>query len=118
VRELLQGSLGSEEALLEVEREVPLLTIFVPTLPQDSFSARGWDTATQVPSVGITSHRTNDVHIVDGRGEDRLPPSDVTPGFPVVVVKENERVTTVDRAPQGLSLGRVVQRRESKPQTR
>ncbi|NMO22666.1 hypothetical protein HPC49_42005 [Pyxidicoccus fallax] len=92
VRELLRGYFADPEQLSVIEREVPLLTIFVPQLPHDSFSAETWDTAAQIPAVGITSYKTNDVLLVDPHGEEHIIEASLVPGFPVVVIKENERV--------------------------
>lgn len=101
-RELLSSYMEDERLLQEIERELPLLTIFVPTLPENTFSAAGWEIDSQIPSVGITSSRTNDVNIVHHEdGEFVLNAEDI-PAFPVVVVKENERVIhTKDRARSG-----------------
>ena len=94
---LLEHS-GNESLLKEIERELPLLTILVPELPQNSFSAETWDVETQLPVVGLRIWSEQGVPILVGNGEDFYLPFDLTPGFPVVVVKDNERVTTTDIA--------------------
>ncbi|AKQ63143.1 hypothetical protein A176_000055 [Myxococcus hansupus] len=110
VRELLQGYFESAEHLSDVETELPLLTIFVPELPNNSFSADAWDTDTQIPVVGITSYKTNDVTLVDAKGEQHVIPADLVPGFPVVVIKENERVIPVTKnTPDAIAKGRILQ---------
>jgi hypothetical protein len=110
VRELLLKYLESEEQLSSIEREVPLLTIFVPKLPMGSFSAASWDADTQIPSVGITSYKTNDVTLVNDKGEERILEAGLVPGFPVVVIKENERVVPVGaNSPTAMAKGRVLQ---------
>ncbi len=101
VRELLLKYLENEEQLLEIERELPLLTIFVPTLPENSFSAQLWDISEEIPAVGITTSKTNDVKIVEANGKEYMLGSDLIPAFPVVVIKENERI--VANAPNSRS---------------
>ncbi len=110
VRELLLGYFESEEHLSNVERELPLLTIFVPELPRKSFSAMSWDAETQIPAVGITSYKTNDVTLVDHNGEERVIEAGLIPSFPVVVIKENERVIQLANSnPSAMAKGRVLQ---------
>ncbi|GHH00017.1 hypothetical protein GCM10012319_66650 [Comamonas sp. KCTC 72670] len=110
VRELLLGYFENTEHLSDVERELPLLTIFVPELPHNSFSADSWDTDTQIPVVGITSYKTNDVTLVDAKGEESIIAADLVPGFPVVVIKENERVIPVtNNKPSAMAKGRILQ---------
>ena len=110
VRELLLGHFESEEQLSSVERELPLLTLFVPELPENSFSADSWDVDTQVPAVGITSSKTNDVTLVNHKGEEHVIEAGLIPGFPVVVIKENERVIPVgiNDNPRAMARGRVL----------
>ena len=87
-----------EKPLLEeIERELPLLTIMVPELPENSFSAEIWDAATQIPLVGLRVWNKEGVPMLAGNGEESFFPFGVMPAFPVVVVKENERVTTTQQ---------------------
>ena len=106
VRDLLRNYI-SEEDLSEIERTIPLLTLFVPELPENTFSASLWNVKEQVPVVGVTSYKTNDVAIVNSEGESYILPSHVAPGFPVVVVKECERVTATEAGRQTAN-GRVM----------
>jgi hypothetical protein len=94
VRELLLQYLESEAQLAMIEAKVPLMNIFVPSLPENSFSAETWDANQQIPSVGITSYKTNDVSVIDAAGNITLVEAHMIPSFPVVVVKENERVVS------------------------
>jgi hypothetical protein len=71
---------------------MPLLTIFVPTLPEGSFSAETWNTSADVPFVAIRRSDTNDVPIISPEGEEYLLDASLIPSYPVVVVKENERL--------------------------
>ena len=81
-----------ENQLSRIEQEMPTLTIFVPTLPEDSFSATNWNVITQIPKVAYTSKSDKSMHIVDSDGIDERFSPELIPGFPVVVVKENERI--------------------------
>ena len=78
--------------MTEIENKIPLLTIFVPELPENSFSAEIWDTQDEIPSVAISIKTTNDVPIIFNEGEDFILKAGYIPSFPVVVIKENERV--------------------------
>lgn len=93
-RQVLLEHSGNESLLAEIEREMPLLTILVPELPQNSFSAAKWDVETQLPVVGLRVWAKEGVPMLAGNGEEFYFPFDLTPGFPVVVIKDNERVTT------------------------
>ncbi|RAV29890.1 hypothetical protein [Sinomicrobium soli] len=75
---------------------VPGLTIFVPSLSSIIFSAESWDTSVQVPMVAVLLHCGDKVYYVDGKGEENVVEAQMVPAFPVVVIKENERVVTGD----------------------
>lgn len=95
MRGLLLNYFESEEKLIEIENEFPLLTIFVPSLPENSFSAVSWDVndESQVPVVAIRLENSNEVPVVDQiNGQDYVIESDLIPGYPIVVIKNNERV--------------------------
>ena len=51
-RQVLLEHAGNESALKAIEKELPLLTILVPELPENSFSAATWNVDTQVPWLG------------------------------------------------------------------
>lgn len=91
-RELLLSYFEDEGTLFEIEQSLPLLTIFIPTLPDNSFSAMLWNPISQIPSVALTSNFKNDVTILDPNGGEHVLPADLVPGYPVVVIKENERI--------------------------
>ena len=91
LRSLIEKYVGDEK-LSRIEQELPTLTIFIPDLPEDSFSARSWQTGTQIPDVAYNVKATNDVPIVKSTGENFVLPSYKIPLFPVIVVKESERV--------------------------
>lgn len=83
----------SEQELTEFENKLPLLTIFVPELPLDFFSAEDWDVydANQIPDVAIRLDNITYVPVI-GRDDDNylIAPEDC-PSWAIVVLKENER---------------------------
>lgn len=79
--------------LEEIEAKSPLLTIFVPTLPS-GFSPDTWNATTEVPVVAVSLRGSNTVPYYDATGKEQLVPEGAIPGFPTLVIKQNERVTT------------------------
>jgi hypothetical protein len=115
-RETLLSYFSSEADLIKIEDRLPLLTIFVPTLPEGSFSAETWDAESQIPDIAIRLRGTNEIPIVKATGEQMILEPWLIPGYPVVVVKNCERLITekqsgyqdtqtarVLKAPNGLS---------------
>ncbi|MDR2205648.1 MAG: hypothetical protein LBE36_05780 [Flavobacteriaceae bacterium] len=92
IHDLLLPYFETEAQLLEIESSMPLLTIFVPDLPEDSFSAESWDTMDEIPYVAVRTYESNDVPIYTAEGENFVLEAPYIPAFPVVVVKDNERV--------------------------
>lgn len=72
--------------------KLPLLTIYVPELP--NFSAERWDAQSQVPLVALAQRHKKDVSLFDAEGKEQTLAAKYIPGFPVLVVKSNERVVT------------------------
>jgi len=90
LRERLAQYASSADELASIE-QLPLLTIFVPSLP-GGFSAETWQPDSQIPSVAIRQIDTNKVPLFGENGKEAIiQPGDI-PGFPVVVIKQNERV--------------------------
>ncbi len=95
VRSLLISYFDDENRLIQIENQLPLLTIFVPKLPENSFSAETWNVNNleQIPVVGIRLDRINEVPMIDALNEiEYLLDEDLIPGYPVVVIKNNERL--------------------------
>ncbi|MHA3787562.1 hypothetical protein ACX0HA_05065 [Flavobacterium hauense] len=90
---------GGKQKLQDIITNDPELTILVPTLPEESFSAEIWDVNGEVPSVAIRLDITNDVPIVWNSGEVEVIPAAEIPGFPVLVVKDNERLISRTNTP-------------------
>ncbi|QJP34051.1 hypothetical protein F0365_06345 [Nonlabens sp. Ci31] len=94
-RNVLLQYFDSESELIEIEQQLPLLTIFVPALPENSFSAQNWNTAdvTQNPVVAVRLSTSNDVPMIDNTHDhEYVLESDLIPAYPVIVVKDNERI--------------------------
>ncbi|AXT52080.1 hypothetical protein D1818_14990 [Aquimarina sp. BL5] len=91
VKTLLEDYLD-KELLLQIEEQLPTLTIFVPNLPEGSFSAENWDVTSQIPDVAYNVKSTNDVPIIKSNKENFVLPAYKIPLFPVIVIKESERV--------------------------
>ncbi|MDR0333074.1 MAG: hypothetical protein LBI15_06375 [Dysgonamonadaceae bacterium] len=95
VRQLLLTHFESEEALANIEKRRPTLTIFVPRLPEESFSAEIWDTAEEIPFVAL--HVTKHIHTpifgdFGEYGNESMIEEGLIPAFPTVVLKNNARV--------------------------
>ncbi len=78
--------------LLSIENEVPTLTIFVPTLPEGSFSPQNWQPSIQIPYISTNHIKENNFEFYSNGKLSLKIPADETPGFPVLVVKKNERI--------------------------
>jgi hypothetical protein len=101
LHEFLVPFFGSEAELVAAEQRIPLLTIFVPTLPEDSFSPELWDVSDeeQIPDVALALDNISYVPVIGREGEKYLIEPGWFPGYPIVVLKENERVIT-DKSPR------------------
>ena len=84
--ELLSEYVG-KDVLSAIERELPTLTIFVPELPEDCFSAEIWNTETMIPEVAVLQSDVDGAVILNAEGDDMVLTFDKIPAFPVVVVK-------------------------------
>lgn len=94
VRQSILENLGSESLLNTIEAKNPTLTILVPELPENSFSAQIWDTENQIPKVAIRLTTSNDVPIINVDGTEEILAGQYIPGYPVIVIKDNERITS------------------------
>lgn len=69
--------------------DLPTLTIYVPTLPNDSFSPEKWN-LNDNPAVAVRNENSNDAIMVFNDGSINKIEGKYTPSFPVLVVKENQ----------------------------
>lgn len=88
----------SAEKLTQVKEQIPTLTIFVPELPENSFSAEIWETDNDAPFVGVRVRYDNNVPMYDAMGNKTILPADRIPTYPVLIIKENERVVASNEA--------------------
>lgn len=88
---LLQKHMDSQEINSLID-QCPTLTIFVPTLPENSFSAELWDIETQTPEVAIRPVANYNTSYYNAKGEKSYIQIDEIPRFPIVVIKLNERI--------------------------
>ncbi len=81
----------TEDSLSAIEQSLPLLNIYVPELPS-GFNAESWNATEEVPIIAIRVDNVNSVPLFyDGSFVDSLS-GEVIPGFPTLVVKNNERL--------------------------
>ncbi|RQO75340.1 hypothetical protein DBR43_08260 [Pedobacter sp. KBW06] len=90
VREKLIHYGGSAKQLDSIEAELPLLTIFVPTLPE--FSPEKWNPVTEIPLVAAANIGENNISLYSGSGDKVVLKPNQIPGGPVLVIKQNERL--------------------------
>lgn len=94
---LFEKHLQGKTSLREIFQIIPTLTILVPELPEDSFSAKKWDTNSQLPDIAIRTELSNNtpvIGILDNKIATDVIPSDIIPAEPILVIKENERVVS------------------------
>lgn len=92
--EIIESYLDNKQDLELLDQLVPKLCIYVPQLPENSFSAETWNIESEVPLVGINKPNSNDVTIFDSSDNSFLLEAEYIPGFPVVVVKETKKLIT------------------------
>lgn len=81
----------TSKKLDSIEAKLPLLTIFVPTVP--NFNAETWNASSEVPVVAVAGNTSeNIVTLYDDNSRQLVLKANETPGFPVLVVKQNERL--------------------------
>lgn len=90
-RDILLQYVENEDVFKEIEQKLPLLTIFIPKLPS-GFNANIWNSKDEIPCV-TTGRIVNDsiFYYQDGMTVFSTS-SDLIPGFPVLVLKNNERI--------------------------
>lgn len=88
---LLLGYMNADD--LNFLTEVyPTLTFFVPSLPENSFSCESWNTQTEIPDVAIRSKNNSRTYCFDALGNEYFLEADEIPGYPIIVLKTNERI--------------------------
>lgn len=88
----INKNLVNGKTLDDILKVVPTVTVLVPELPQETFSAEIWDSERQIPYVGIRIPSTNTVPVVGDNSQTGVLPYDVIPAYPIIVVKISERI--------------------------
>lgn len=89
-KEILSENMPDSVDYDDIEDRNPLLTIFVPTLPENTFSPQNWDISTQIPFVAVNS--TDKIKIYNHKGLFAIINRDQIPYYPVIVLKDCERI--------------------------
>jgi len=82
----------NEDNLKILLRKIPTLTIFVPSLPEDSFSAESWNTSNISPCVAYSDMYHN-IYAINSDAYKELIPYNIIPLSPIVFIKPSERVS-------------------------
>ena len=80
----------TENRLDKLEQDYPLLTILIPELPS-GFNAETWECESEIPLITSRLRKNENSFFLNGNLELELA-AEVIPGFPVLVVKNNERI--------------------------
>jgi len=91
VESLINSNLSGRN-LYDIFEIMPTLTVLVPELPEEEFNAENWDTSTEIPAVAVRLFTSNDTPIILSDNSQHVISKEIIPAFPVVVVKENERI--------------------------
>lgn len=101
--QLLVKHSNSKPELDSAINDLPTLTIMIPELPD--FTPQNWKTNSEIPLVAISPKNKNFkfIDLYNSKGEVTKIQNGSIPTFPVVVVKENERVNVyvnnIDKSP-------------------
>lgn len=91
IQDILLKYIDSEATLERIDKELPLLTILVPELP--NFNIDTWNDLEQIPMIAVKTDEKNErIPLINKCGEEIYISKDLIPAFPVLVVKQNERV--------------------------
>lgn len=122
-RNILLSYCDSEEELESIEKSQPLLNILVPDLTLFwDFNAEKWDTSDNEVAVFCRNDKTNSLY-ENGENIGQLPVGEI-PGFPCLVIKNNERLrisNTATRTIDGIGyefISDAYDGSKRKPQTR
>lgn len=94
-RQKLLKYVEDEKELLIFEEQLPLLTIYIPELPS-GFSAEKWNPEHEIPGVSTGAINNKRITYYMANGSQLNEKAELTPGFPLLVVKNNERVTLTE----------------------
>ncbi|WP_316805640.1 hypothetical protein [Pedobacter nototheniae] len=106
--QILSKYAKSKEGLDQAIEDLPTLTIMVPEFP--NFTPTSWNSESEIPKIAISPNDKNfrSIEVYDSNGNIIEVPRGLIPGFPVVVIKENERINVsvgnVDHSPSSAIL--------------
>lgn len=91
-----------------IENTIPTLTIFVPSLVEAKFNPDNWDTNKDIPMIATNIMKKNgEIPVYEDGDEVFTLNKNEIPGFPILVVKPNERVrVTKDIKLKGSNIGK------------
>ena len=92
VEDLITKNLTNKKSIKTLDLDYPTLTILVPSLPEEVFSANKWNVDSEIPKVAVRLTTSNNVPIINSDGSEYILEGKYTPAFPILVIKENERV--------------------------
>lgn len=90
-QKLLKYASNKDELNVAIEK-IPTLTIMVPELP--NFNPTDWNTTNETPEIAVSPEKinANPIIVYNSNGKIVEIPRGYIPAFPVLVVKENERI--------------------------
>jgi hypothetical protein len=98
----------SKDDLLTLTQKIPTLTIFVPSLPGESFSAEKWDIEQEIPLVAYKNEE-NSILYVNSEGIVNAFEENEIPVFAIVAIKPSERVIVENTSTRNSNSSTVLQ---------
>lgn len=92
--ERINLNLPGGKLLKDIFNVIPTVTVLVPELPEESFNAERWNAENEIPVIGIRLPSTNNIPVVGSNSNTGVLPYDITPAFPILVVKLSERIVS------------------------
>lgn len=82
----------------------PTLTVFIPSLPENSFSCESWNIETEIPDVAIRSINNTRTYCFNALGHEYFLEANEIPGYPIIVLKTNERIKVSSNEDNSIAL--------------
>lgn len=90
-RDVLISYSDDEASFQDLEKRLPLLTIYVPELPSD-FNAETWNADEEIPSIFPLVYVNDSLIFFKNGKEEYSLPFNFIPALPTLVIKNNERI--------------------------
>lgn len=94
-RDILKEYVDNEDVLISLEQSLPLLTIYIPELPS-GFNAEIWKAYEEIPHITTGLVRNNSIIYYKNGKKDFEEEAQLIPGFPLFIIKNNERIKHSD----------------------